>query len=48
VYSLIVRTNNHAVLALHVDDVETAIRVLRNHGLNLIGQDELIWDDEKA
>ena len=44
----LVRTNNHPVLALHVDDVPTAIKVLSNHGFTLIGQDEIVWDDEKA
>ncbi len=45
-YSLIVRSNNHPVLVLHVDEIPTAITVLKNHGLELVGQDEVIWNDE--
>ena len=47
-YSLIVRSNNNPVLAIHVDDIPTAMKVLRNHGLTLIGQDEIIFNDETA
>jgi len=41
VYSLMVYADSHPVLALHVDDMRAAARVLRNQGLELVGQDEL-------
>lgn len=47
-YSLIVRTNNHPVLVLHVDDIPTATQVLQNHGLNLVGQDEVMPEEDEA
>ena len=47
-YPLIVRIDGDPVLAVHVDDLATATKVLRNRGLELIGQDEVIWDDEKV
>lgn len=46
VYSLLVLANRRPVLALHVDDIPTAIRVLRNHGLTVVGQDEISWDED--
>lgn len=48
VYSLIVQADHRPVLALHVDDIPTAILVLRNHGLTVIGQDEISWDYDNA
>jgi hypothetical protein len=45
VYALLVQADRRPVLALHVDDIPTAIRVLRNHGLTVIGQDEISWGD---
>ncbi len=48
VYSLIVQADHRPVLALHVEDIPTAIRVLRNHGLTVIGQDEISWDYDSA
>ena len=47
IYSLIVQCNNHPVLVLHIDDVDvsTVITVLKNHGLALVGQDEIYWED---
>jgi hypothetical protein len=41
IYSLLVRSGTHPVLALHVDDMRAAERVLRDQGLELVGQDEI-------
>ena len=46
VYSLMVQAGAHPVLALHVDDMRAAEKVLRDQGLELIGQDELSAPDE--
>ena len=46
VYSLIVQSHHRPVLALHVDDIPTSIQVFKRHGLNLIGQDEISWDED--
>ena len=48
VYSLIPQCEQRPVLALHVDDIPTAITVLRNHGLTLVGQDEISLDFDSA
>ena len=46
VYSLIAHAHedHRPVFALHVDDVPTSVQVLRNHGLTIVGQDEISWD----
>ena len=46
VYSFIVHAHedHRPVFALHVDDIPTSVRVLRNHGLTIVGQDEISWD----
>ena len=44
-YSLILRADGHPVLALQVDDRDMAGRVLRGHGFELVGQDDLVWPD---
>jgi hypothetical protein len=44
-YSLILRTDGHPVLALQVDDLEMAGRVLRSHGFTLVGQNQLLWEE---
>jgi hypothetical protein len=44
VYSLITRSNGNPVLALHVDNHEHATKILRNHDLPLIGQDDVMWE----
>jgi len=44
VYSLITRVNGNPVLALHVDNHETSVRILRNHDLSLVGQDDIVWE----
>jgi hypothetical protein len=48
VYSLIAHADHRPVLALNVDDIPSAIKVLRNHGLTLIGQEEINWDYDNA
>lgn len=44
-YALILRADGHPVLALQVDDREMAGRVLRRHGFEMVGQDDLVWPD---
>jgi hypothetical protein len=44
-YSLILRHDRQSVLALQVDDLDMAGRVLRSHGITLVGQDQLLWED---
>ncbi len=44
VYSLIPRTGGEPVLALHVDNHETAVKILQNHDIELIGQDDIAWE----
>lgn len=52
VYSLITRAQGNAVMALHVDSHEAAVKALVEAGLPLIGQDDIAWegppDDEPA
>lgn len=45
IYPLMVRAGVHPVIALHVDDLRAATKVLRQKGLDLIGQDDLAWPD---
>ncbi len=45
VYSLIVRSNGHPVAAFHVDDIGTATHVLKQQGLELVGQDQIVWGE---
>lgn len=40
-YSLIVRSNNHAVLAFHVEDHDLAVDVLKRHGFTTLSQSDL-------
>lgn len=40
-YSLIVRSNEHAVLAFHVEDHELAVEVLKRHGFTTLNQADL-------
>jgi len=44
IYSLIVQSNNHPVLAFHVDTMDTASQVLKQQGLVLVGQDQIVWE----
>jgi hypothetical protein len=44
-YSLIVQVERHPVLALHVDEPDTAERLLSRLGLRLVAQEEIAWDD---
>jgi len=41
IYPLAVHADGHPVIVLHVDDMRAASRVLRQKGLDLIGQDDL-------
>ena len=41
--ALVVQADEHPVIVLHVDDMHAASRVLRQKGLELIGQDDLAW-----
>jgi len=43
-YPLIMRSSGNPVLVLHVDEHETAVRILQSHGLSLIGQDDIVWE----
>jgi hypothetical protein len=42
-YSLILPMNGHPVIALQVEDPETAAQVLRAQGLVLVGQEQIVW-----
>lgn len=44
VYSLIPRMSGNPVLAIHVDDHDTAVRILQNHDIPLVGQDDIVWE----
>jgi hypothetical protein len=46
IYALMVQASGRPVIALHVDDIRAAGKVLRDQGLELIGQDELVWPEE--
>ena len=48
VYSLITRSNGNPVIALHVDSHETAVKILRNHDLALVGQDDIQWEGSEG
>jgi len=43
IYSLIVQSNSHSVVAFHVDSTETAGQVLKQQGLILVSQDQIAW-----
>jgi hypothetical protein len=42
-YSLMVRSNSHPVVAIHVDSIDAAAHVLEQQGLALVGQDQIDW-----
>lgn len=48
VYSLIVQVRGRPTLALNVDDLEWAGRVLREAGFDLVGQEEIGWEEPGA
>ena len=48
VYSLITRSSGNPVLALHVDSHETAVKILQNHDLQLVGQDDIAWEGSEG
>ena len=43
IYSLIVQSNGRPVVAFHVDAMDTASQVLKQQGLILVGQDQILW-----
>jgi hypothetical protein len=47
VYGLILQAEGHPLLALQADDLQMAGRVLVHNGFPLVGQDDLVWPDEK-
>ena len=42
--SAITRSNGNPILALHVVSHETAVKILKNHDLSLVGQDDIVWE----
>jgi hypothetical protein len=44
IYSLIVQANAHPVVAFHVDALDTAHQVLKQQGLILVSQDQIVWE----
>lgn len=44
VYSLITRSNGNPILAFHVDSHDAACKVLSAHDLQLVGQDDIVWE----
>ena len=44
-YALIVQVDGHPVLALKVDDMSMAARVVRGARLDLVDQDQLGWEE---
>jgi hypothetical protein len=44
VYPLITRVNGNPVLAFHMDNHDTAIKILQNHQLELVDQDDIVWE----
>ena len=46
-YALIVQVEGHPVLALKVDDMEVAARVVRSAKLDLVDQAELGWEEQR-
>jgi hypothetical protein len=44
-YALIVQVDGHPVLALKVDDMSMAARVVRSAKLDLVDQDQLGWEE---
>ncbi|MDA0282921.1 MAG: acetolactate synthase [Planctomycetota bacterium] len=45
-YPLLYRHGGHSAIAVHVEDMDTATRVLRDKGFQLLGEDDLLNDDE--
>jgi hypothetical protein len=46
-YALIVQVDGHPVLALKVDDMNVAARVVRSARLDLVDQDQLGWEERE-
>lgn len=44
VYSLITRWNGDSVIALHVENHDSAVQALVDAGLHLVGQDDILWE----
>lgn len=47
-YGLILQAEGHPVLALQVENRETAANVILAQGLALVGQDDLVWPPREA
>ena len=47
-YPLITRVNDHPVLAFHVEDHTTAIKILQAHDLELVDQDDISWEGSEG
>ena len=45
-YPLLYRRQGHGAVALHVDDMDTAIQVLNDKGLKLVTEGDLAFDDD--
>jgi hypothetical protein len=45
-YPLLYRHAGHSAIAVHVEDMDTATRVLRDKGFQLLSEDDLLNDDE--
>ena len=43
VYSLIVQSNSHPVVAFHLDSLDMATQVFKQQGLVVVGQDQISW-----
>lgn len=48
VYALIIRIDDRPVLALHVDHPDLAARILLEHGLEIVGQDEIRREEDEG
>ena len=45
-YPLLFRRAGHSSIAVHVEDLDTATKVLRDKGFGLISESDLMNDDE--
>jgi hypothetical protein len=48
VYSLITRHDGNPILAFHVDNREAATKILQNHDLEMVGQDDIQWEGSEG
>jgi len=45
-YPLLYRRNGRSAIALHVDDIDQGLYLLRESGLRVISESDLLEDDE--